>query len=45
MQKEDVAWCNNENLKYYLVSAKTGRDVHEAINDVAKMLKSIKPRE
>jgi hypothetical protein len=27
------------------VSAKSGRDVHDAVNDIAKILKQIKPRE
>jgi coenzyme F420-reducing hydrogenase delta subunit len=45
LQREDVVWCDNENLRYYLVSAKTGRDVQEAINDIANSLKKIKPRE
>lgn len=28
-----------------MVSAKTGRDVQEAVNDIATTLKKIKPRE
>jgi GTPase SAR1 family protein len=45
LQREEVAWCDSQNLRYYMVSARTGRDVHDAVNDIAKILKQIKPRE
>lgn len=45
LRREEIQWCDNENLRYYLVSAKTGREVHESINDIATILKQIKPRE
>lgn len=45
LRPEEEQWCDRNNLMYYLVSAKTGRFVHEAVNDIAAILKQIKPRE
>lgn len=44
LSKEERRWCERYNIRYYLVSAKTGRNVTEAIEEVVTELRIVKPR-
>lgn len=45
LKREDRDWCERERLRCYEVSAKTGEAVRGAIDEIASILKRIKPRE
>lgn len=45
LRREERDWCERERLPYFMVSAKTGREVQDAISIVTRRVKQVKPKE